>query len=499
MDSNIIDGMPAGEPSEPSPFDYVRQADAAAANNHKRLAIHLYIAAFELENVSTMVPSAPVLEGMHRAWKLACEMQDKPCAEMLFTELAPFSSPEQVESRVHQLQEMAVTQLKEMGVPEDHIQRMSIIHSPDATAAGADPDFVSKFRDMLRTSSTVDDVLGNDASDESAEYAPVIPQWGREHDDDAEPKDYDDLVGFDQVMTQMRVYGFEAGGGEEYRQFVQETSEFHGLEGLSLYDPFLFYGPSRDDVYEFAEATAGEIGNPVITLHVRTDEDGLWTIRLSGPFRRGLFGVSDPTDVPTPCTFVIENIDILQDFIHASIRNEMMNPDVGPDHHMHAYGEILGYIHTILQKRDVFPILTSLDDVELTPQFDELFDRVQRIEVGYPTLDERKQLWSHFAEGHGSFSNIDIDELSRLSEGISRHDMIVAGRSAVRDAYQDSLTNSEYRYVDIKDVLFEMVPFISQQDGASYTAIEDAAVEAFVDELDGFTFAGDDEDSEAGE
>ena len=502
--SNMNFGAPADNDGKDVAF-YLSSATTAAKVNRKKLAIHLYIAAYELEMANREVPSPEVLDGMHAAWNIACEIQDRSSAETLFTDLAPFSDPFQTERRVHQLQEMAVSQLKEMGVPGDRIEKMSIIHTPEATAAGADPDFVHKFRDLLRSANNIGDLEEEKLPEERAEEPAgpgmpagpfPMPPWANPNEEPPiETKAYADLVGYDSELKAMCAYGFDTTGDAAYRQFLQETSEFHGVEGLALFDPFMFYGPSRDDVFEFAEATAGEIGNPVLTLHVRADDDGVWTIRLAGPFRRGLFGVTDPMDIPTPCTFVIENIDILQDFIMTAIRTEMMQRDDEgmPPHGHHMYGEIVGYIHAIMQKPGVFPIITAKESIELIPQFDGLFDRARRIKVENPTFEERKNVWNRFAMGHTSFSEIDIDELSRLSEGISRHDLVAAGSNAVRDAYQESLSTSKYRFVSIKDVLFEMMRFASQDDSA-YSAMEDAAAAAFASELDDLTFEDNPED-----
>lgn len=455
----------------------------AQGNGYARLAVHLYLAAFEYDLIERDQPGANAIEGLQIAWRLACETGDKPSAEAVFSSLAPYSSPEEVHERAARLQEMAMKQLEDMGVPSDQIERMEPVGPPEDPAAGADPDFLERFHQMIRAGAERAGLVPSDDEDEQP-----MP-WNRPNADASGGPCYDDLVGYDDAMNAMRVYGFEAPtADEEFRRFVQETSEFHGLEGLSLYDPFMFYGPARDDVFEFAEATAGEIGNPVLTLHVRADDEGMWTIRLSGPFRKGLFGMSDPTDIPTPCTFMIENIDILQDFIKTAVQGEL---DAGePSRGAQMYTEILGYIHAIVQKPGVFPILTSGEDVELASQFEEVFSRAQRIKVDLPSLDERREIWKNFSLGHASFSEIDIDELSKLSSGISRHNMVLAGRSAVRDAYQESLSSNDYRFVSINDVLFEMVPFVSQDD-SSYDAIADAAAEAFVGELSDLTFTDD--------
>ncbi len=475
---------------------YLNAASEASAGDRKKLAIHLYLAAFELDRIDNDFPSESVLDGMRNAWTIAMEISDRSSAETLFTELAPYSSPDQVTSRARQLQDMTISQLEEMGIPKDRIEKAHRIYTPEATSAGADSDFISRFFGMLSQDGD-DEIPERQASSERdpSGREPVVPQWGRGRDDSIYPTtDYDELVGYGEALRSMRVFGFDTAADDDYSQFLQENSIFHGVSGLALYDPFLFYGPSREDVYEFAEATAGEIGNPVITLHVRTDDAGMWTIRLSGPFKRGLLGVSDPTDVPTPCTFIIENIDILQDFMKASIQSDAHSEDGMPSQASRAYGEILGYIHAILQKPDVFPIITSQSDVVLFPHFEDMFDRVQRIKVDLPSFEERKEVWNSFAMAHTSFSGIDMDELAQVSEGVSRHDLVTAGRKAVRDVFQESLTNNVYRFVTINDVLFELVPFVSKNDEDVYSAMEEAAVEAFVDELDVLDFESDDSD-----
>ncbi len=492
-----------GDSAQPDAAFYLNAATQARADDRMKLAIHLYLAAFELDRLDHEVPSDTVLDGMQDAWNIACEISDRSSAETLFTELAPYSSPDQVHSRAMQLQDMTVSQLEEMGIPSDRIEKAHRIYSPEAVSApetvnapealnaGVDPDFLNKMFGMFKQGpdSSNQDAKPADGKDTGTKREPVVPQWGRGRDDSAFPDtDYGELIGYESALKSMCVFGFETAADEEYRRFVKENSIFHGVEGLSLYDPFLFYGPSREDVYEFAEATAGEIGNPVVTLHVRTDDDGMWTIRLSGPFKKGFLGVSDPTDIPTPCTFVIENIDILQDFIRAAIKADSQSDEIMPSHAARAYGEILSYIHAILQKPDVFPIITAQSNLDLAPQFLDMFDRLQRIAVDLPNFEERKKIWINFAKGHASFSDINIDELAEVSEGVSRHDLITAGRNAVRDVFQESLANNVYRYVTINDVLFELVPFVSQQEGKAYTAMEDAAVEAFVDELDGMCF-----------
>lgn len=474
---------------------YIKAAEKAARENHKRLAIHLYIAAFEQESVNNVVPSQVVLDGMGSAWDIACEIGDKSSAETIFMQLSPYSSPEQVQKRVRQLQEMAVNQLKQMGIPDDCIERLSPMDTPSAAqveTAAAQTEETQDGEDAGSGSEGGDGDIPNPFE--------LLRQLGGTAGVAAEPKKYADLVGYDSELKQMCVYGFESAGSREFQRFIKEAAEFHGVDGMSLSDPFVIQGPSRDDLYEFAEATAGEIGNPIVSLHVRTDDEGIWTMRLSGPFKKGIFGTADPCDVPMPCTFIVENIDLLQEFIKASINNETMGFGSGdapyPYTSSRGYGEVLGYVHTMMNKPGVFAIATSATtNIEFVPQLGELFAGARMIDVGYPNLEERKTIWEEFAAEHASFATVNLDALSEISAGVSRHDLVSAGRNAVRSAFQRSIGNNDYEFVEINDVLYELVPFVS--DDKLGFAIEEAAAKAFSGELE--TLLSDIDDQEDGE
>lgn len=525
MDFNPDDFNPDFNPDDNDALVtyYIEAAYEAAIANQKKLAIRLYMAAFEQASVNGQDPSEDVLDGLGIAWDMACEIGDRGCADSISVDLMPYSSPDQNAERQAQLRQMASSELVQLGVPAGLVNNfMAFFNGLNALG----PDAMSVYQDqgqpgdegdanssMTECGFAPDDgsELDPDDSCDEEEYDDGVDEeqeaseagtffdgmQGGVVEESCPVKKYDDLVGYDSELRQMCIYGFDAAGDQAYKRFIRQTSQFHGVHGLSLDEPFLFYGPSRDDVYEFAEATAGEIGNPVVSLHIRTDDEGMWTMRLSGPFKRGLFGVVDPTDVPMPCTFIVDNIDLLQEFIRASARSEAYGFDMGQSRNSgmpHGYNEILGYVHSMMSKPQVFAIATSATDIEFLPQLDELFSRSQKIRIDMPDFDERKSVWEDFAEEHASFKKIDLDELSRVSAGISRHDLVTAGRNAVRSAYKKSISNSDNEFVEIKDVLFEMVPFVPEGNGGS--VVENAAAMAFASELDGMSFemSGDEDE-----
>ncbi|MDR2196998.1 MAG: hypothetical protein LBO07_03445 [Coriobacteriales bacterium] len=91
-------------------------ADDAFKDGRGRLAIHLYCAAFEMEQQGSVMLSRRVIDGLRKAWDAACDLGDRPTAEELFDLLAPYNTSEQTEQGVLRLQGLAVSQLEDMGI-----------------------------------------------------------------------------------------------------------------------------------------------------------------------------------------------------------------------------------------------------------------------------------------------------------------------------------------------------------------------------------------------
>lgn len=486
---------------------FLDAAYEADDTNRTRVAVHLFMAAYELAKENGRIPSEEVVDGLRRAWTLSLENSDRVSAETIFGALAPFSTREQTKQRARELQKLTVKELESMGIPSERIEGMHRIYNPDAMIAGADPDFSSKINKVLSS-----EPKKRDSDSSGSPETPKPPKPNHPVIDlsalpipkspppapDRAPKpldrlDYSQLIGFDNAIKLMRVYGFDSAGDATYSEFAQRAAEFHGMSGVAFNEPFIFCGPSREDAYDFAEATAGELGFPLMVLHTRTDEEGIWTVKLSGPFRRGMFGMSDPLDVPVPCVFLLENFDILQDLVRASINGDYDDHAEFSDQGPRMAYELISYISTLVHKPGVHTMATADSDLVISAQFDSLFENAHRIRIEYPDAAERMAIWQEFASSHRSFETVDLAALTEFSVGISRHEMLAAALEAVRKAYQISLETQEARYVELSDVLFEMVPLASH-DGDASDLMENAAAQAFLDGLDGFSFVDDGEE-----
>jgi hypothetical protein len=511
---------------EKSATFYLEAAQTALLSDQPRLAIHLFRAAFEAASgFGPLVPSR-VVDGLRRAWDLAFEMGDRSTAESIFGDLASHNSPEQNEQATLRLQTLALGQLEDMGITEDDLENIAGVISREMLGAGADAgtdgeklfDSLRSALEQLGVSLDEDEDEGKDEGERaeaiqkrspsqanlaSSSLAKVssakgglahighqLREFGERNREEERQRhlNYQALAGYDHVLKRMRSFGFLSASDDVYRTFIERSAAMHGVSRLALDGGFLFFGPAREDVSLFAHATAGEIGFPV--LHVSTDLDGQGngTIKLAGPFRRGLFGSPpDLMDMVTPCTVLIENIDFLQEMFdneQQAIKRSggrvrgMMGPS---GRSMQA--EITGYLRALRRKPGIVIMATSQHEGGLREPLRSLLGTMHEIEVGAPWEDERRDVLITFAGEHPSFAELDVDRIARLSEGLSRNDLVSVAHAAVESAYRESLRTSRYNRVSMGDVLVQLAPFIDHE-SPLYQQVEDEAVAQLIWDLE---------------
>ena len=133
---------------EKSAAFFLEAANAALLNGQPRLAIHLFRAAFEVESAFGNIISSPVIEGLRKAWDLACELGDRSTAESVFSDLSTYNSMEQNEKAGLCLQSLAMSQLEDMGITEGDLENIAGAISQEL--AGFDhEDLFDSLKSML--------------------------------------------------------------------------------------------------------------------------------------------------------------------------------------------------------------------------------------------------------------------------------------------------------------------------------------------------------------
>ena len=488
---------------------FLTAAREALDAGQARLAIHLYYAAFELDNSQGHTAGEEVINGMRTAWNLACEMGDRSTAESLLSELEPFNTDDQNAIDILRLQGLAIGQLEAIGISSDNLKGMTgaVVEAmggsnrdnlKSAIKAALVGNNISSegegnpFKGLLLAigaSNGSDDDADNpdDQTDEAIERVAKAGSGGR--DDATWRLDYDHIMGFQTLLKRMQEFGFYPADDQEKRRFVERMASLHNVYPLALNEPFLFIGPDNSDLEFFAEATANEIGNPV--LHVKADMDdmGNGSIKLAGPFRHRLFGgPPDLSDLQTPCTVLITGLDKLQQIFQHSdsvSRFEARHQSPGWEQpaRRNVYSELGAFLRELLSRPGVFLMATADEGFQPVDLTLNVLGSMLEIRVDNPTADERRQLWEKLQQHHVSLSYLDVEELVEYSKGLSRSTIFGCAQDVLSGAYRASLRQGSFQEVKLGDVLNRLAVFIDHQ-SETYQQIEDLVVAEFSAELE---------------
>ena len=128
---------------------YLDAAGAATISGQPRLAIHLFRAAFEIESQHGNIISPPVIEGLRKAWDLACAEGDRSIAESILGDLSAFNSDEQNKQATLRLQALALDQLEGMGITEHDIESLVGSIADDLTEPNGFSDILESLKSAV--------------------------------------------------------------------------------------------------------------------------------------------------------------------------------------------------------------------------------------------------------------------------------------------------------------------------------------------------------------
>ena len=122
-----MNNMPSqNDDRDSSVGEYLSRAAAAVAQGNQMLALHLYLAAFERgQAADDSVPTEAAIDGLKRAWCLACSLKERSIAEYVFERMEPYLSSDEVAACAEQLQELALSKLEEFGLSRDELEDMT--------------------------------------------------------------------------------------------------------------------------------------------------------------------------------------------------------------------------------------------------------------------------------------------------------------------------------------------------------------------------------------
>lgn len=413
---------------------------AAHAYEGERLsqAAHLYIAAFDSANQGSGEVEPQYIEGLRRAWNIACKLKERALAEYVFEKLEPYATGEETARNAEALQSMALEKLEEFGFTHDEVQDMSEL-------LGVEP-----------------------------------PSGDDSQEGEGESFTYADLIGYDKSIKKMRERGVGMGDDAEFNEFMEMLHKRHGLESIPSVETILFRSQSREDANRFMLATAGEIGLPVVRMFMDVSPQGypVLCIMTSREFRgKARFS---RMGFQGPAVLMLENIDLWG--APVSVDSEDGEGSF-PQQLTRGAREAVNFIQASVEHPDVWVLASCGEEKDLEPFFYDILDPVDVVQIDTPGKRERAAIWQHACALFPSLRFLDRDELISYSKHMTRFDMYTAARHAVEQAYNQSVRKRTYIPVT-KENLYEKIALYQPLDSKEYRALEESLVDSLRLELD---------------
>lgn len=276
FDGNETHGSPSQSDNvnENAVKRYLNLAEEAVSQGDAVLGMHLYLAAFEQATKGSFEPDEAALEGLRRAWELACRTKERSLAEYIFERMEPYVDSQESMRCAEELQRLALDKLEEFGLSREDIEDMAEMisddflglssGSPQVKLESATGAFAPSLLRLPKPKPKEEAGEEGARSDEAAERQQVATP-------SLERVTYQDLHGYHAAIATMRTLGIGMQKDEQYQSFVKMLNERHGIDRVSASSTYLFTCEAREDANQFMHATMGELGLPAVRM---TMEEG---------------------------------------------------------------------------------------------------------------------------------------------------------------------------------------------------------------------------------
>lgn len=517
--------------------EYLRRAVQACDAGDAVLGIHLYLAAFEKAQAMRGNPDSAAIEGLKKAWSLACSHKERSLAEYIFEKLGPLLSPEEMSVCAEELQQLALDKLEEFGLSRSDLEDMTEALSQDILGldAGSPAAHVVKVEHLGAAPSLIESLAAvssripggscgqacatdaGESADDAANPAEAnnaqaqnanasglgagappsaLSQDGKQKisklieqaasaagvklASQAERLTYDDLSGFGNAIKTMRDFGVGMQNDQEFLKLVDLLNARFGLEKMPVADTLVFCSPAREDAHHFMMATVGELNLPAVRMRMEENLQGMPILCVMAQADNAPRLSASRGDFVGGAAVILEDIDLWS----------APFGDTGDDFGgflmaqlSRGAREAIGLIRAAVDNPDVYVLASASDASAIDPFFLDLLDPLSIIDIDLPTPEERVEIWMDMAHEHPSLRTINRSDLVRYSAGMPRFDIYMAVREAIEEAYKESLLARKYVPVT-RESLFEKLAAYQPLESDEYHALEDAVLRSFRADLE---------------
>ena len=308
-----------------------------------------------------------------------------------------------------------------------------------------------------------------------AALARAVEESGVKIAETAEPLNYRTLAGYDSVIHSMRDIGIGMQDDEKFKELVSLLNARHGIDRIPTLDTLLFRAPAREDANRFASATIGELGLPVVRMHMEESLQGLPLLCVTARTEEQAKPGSLREMFESGGVLVLEDVDLwsapLSETAEEAGNVLLMQLTRGAR-------EAVGLIRSAVDSPDVYVLATASSAADIDGFFLDMLEPLSIVDIDYPTPEERVDIWLDIAREHPSLRGVNRADLVRYSANMPRYDMYMAAREAVEEAYKFGLVTRKYQPVT-RDNIFDKLAAYQPLESREYHELEEAVVRDF--------------------
>lgn len=480
--------------------DYLRMARNAVENGQFRLAVCLYLTAFEQDSASNQAnPTPAAIACLRKAWTHACDLKDRAMAEHIFERISPYLPAETVAEYSRKLQKLSIEKLEDFGIPHDDLEGMAdfLTSITEGMPGGSAKVTVKASSDDAPRLATVE----NELVSPSAPYglridankgkpapakrpvpsAPSVSEETKAPDaPEAQHICFRDLAGYDGAIQKMKALGFGAESDERYAAFLRMLSRRHGVEPRTSSMPMVFRSQAREDATYFMHAVVGELDQPSVRMHVETTSQGLSMLSVSATSDFKSKQQLMQMNLDRPMTLILEDVDLWFESLPALQQIEDPTVQGGV---AHGVREAVSMVRPAIMNPNITVVASCSIESEVDSLFFGILEPATVVDIDLPTCEERADLWEWLADKFPSLRYFDFGELARLTDSMTRYDICSAASEAVDQAYRESISRKAYVPVT-KPNLYEKIASYLPLDSQEYEEAQEKVLERFRKELD---------------
>lgn len=476
--------------------EFLRMARNAVENGQFRLAVCLYLTAFEQDSAHNQSnPTPAAIACLRKAWTHACDLKDRAMAEHIFERIAPHLPSETVTEYSRKLQKLSLEKLEDFGIPHDDLEGMAdfLTSITEATGSGVAKIAVKTSSDDVPRLATVENELvspsapyglridANKSKPAEKRAVPSVSEEAKAPDAPAAQQiRFRDLAGYDAAIEKMKALGFGAESDARYAAFLNMLSRRHGVEPRPTSMPMVFRAQAREDATYFMHAVVGELNQPSVRMHVETTSQGLSMLSISATADFKTKQQLMQMNMDKPMVLVLEDVDLWFESLPALQQIEDPTVQGGV---AHGVREAVSMIRPAIMNPNVTVLASCSTDSSIDSLFFGILEPATVVDIDLPTTQERVALWEWLADKFPSLRYFDFDDLARLTDSMTRYDICTAASEAVDQAYRESIERKAYVPVT-KPNLYEKIASFLPLDSEEYQEAQERVLERFRKELD---------------